>query len=113
MEKNKKACRAETIVSVMAVRAAWDDGIELHSGHLGIGGNQAFFWVPVPAVQNPSAASNLAAVCFHLCELFGTPHVMPKIIPPISVHSGNRKKNLRRCKKYMRKISSFSERMKS
>lgn len=112
MEKNK-ACRAESIVSVMAVRAAWDVVIELLSGHLGTGGNGAFFWVPVLAVQNPSVASNLAAVCFHLCELFGAPHVVPKIIPPISVLSGNRKKNLRRCKKCMRKISSFSERMKS
>lgn len=113
MEKNKKACRAESMVSVMAVRAAWYIGIEWHSGHLGTGSNQAFFWVPEPAVQKPSAARNLAAVYFHLCELFGTPHVVPKIIPPISVLSGNRKKNLRRCKKCICKISSFSERMKS
>lgn len=85
MEKNKKACMAESMVSMMVVRAAWDVGIEWHSGHLGTGGNQAFFWVPVPAVQKPSAARNLATVCFHICELFGTPHVVPKIIPLISI----------------------------
>lgn len=74
MEKNRKACRVESMVSGMAVRAAWDVRIEGHSGHLGTDGNQAFFWVPVPAVQKPSAARNLAAVCFHLVSCL-VPHM--------------------------------------